>query len=88
MLTKKFTIVNKYGLHARSAARLVTLSSRYSSKINIVTNTKCVDAKSIMGVLTLAATQGTEIEVTVYGDDEVEALKALEELINDGFGEE
>lgn len=88
MLKKKFTIINKYGLHARSAARLVTLASHYGCKIDIFTESKRVDAKSIMGIMTLAATQGTEIEITVQGEDECEALAALEQLINDGFGEE
>lgn len=87
MLTKKIQIVNKLGLHARAAAKLVHLSSRYGSEILLKKNDHTVNGKSIMGVMMLAASKGTELDVEVTGDDEIVAMEAVENLIANRFGE-
>jgi phosphocarrier protein len=91
MLRKKIIIINKLGLHARAAAKFVATASRFSCKIEIAKGEQVVNGKSIMGVMMLAATQGTEVELIVDGEDseeESEALQALIELINNRFGED
>ncbi len=88
MIEKQFTIVNRLGLHARAAAQLVQTANRFSSDVLVKKEDLEVNGKSIMGILMLAAPQGSGIEVTVNGSDEVEALEALEALIDDGFGED
>lgn len=82
-------IINPLGLHARAAAQLVRLAGKYKSQIKLVRtdNEVMADAKSILSVLTLAASKGTELILTIQGADENEAAIALEKLINDGFGE-
>lgn len=87
MLRKKVTIVNKLGLHARAAAKLVHLASRHASEILLVKNNQRVNGKSIMGVMMLAAAKGAELELEVEGEDEVIALEAVENLIANRFGE-
>ena len=87
MQSKKLTIINKLGLHARASAKLVATASRFGSKVDITFENKTVNGKSIMGVMMLAASKGCEIEVSVTGDDEEQAIVAIEELINDRFGE-
>jgi len=87
MLTKSITIVNKLGLHARAAAKLAALASEFSSEILITRKQRQVNAKSIMGVMMLAAARGMEIEISVSGDDEQAAMDALETLINNRFDE-
>ncbi|MEK7833436.1 MAG: HPr family phosphocarrier protein, partial [Acidobacteriota bacterium] len=79
---------NRLGLHARAAAKLVKLAAGFQSRILIEARQKTADAKSIFSVLLLAATQNTEIEITVEGSDEEEAIGALCRLIADKFGEE
>jgi len=84
------TIRNRLGLHARAAARLVRLATSFDSEIFLVrtdARQERVDAKSILGVLLLAATTGTEIEVSAEGDDAEEALDALCKLVDDRLGE-
>lgn len=88
MQTRTVTIVNRLGLHARAAAKLVKLASGFQSKIVISARQKTADAKSIFSVLLLAATQSTEIEITVEGPDEETAMSALCTLIADKFGEQ
>ena len=88
MLKKKLTIVNKLGLHARAAAKLVKLASTFESEIQIKRQQREVNGKSIMGVMLLAAAKGTEIELTVSGPDEEVAMEQLTQLIQSGFGEE
>jgi phosphocarrier protein len=85
---KTVTIVNKLGLHARAAARLVTLASTFASDIRVARNGQEVNGKSIMGVMMLAASRGTEITLIVDGDDENEAIARLSELIEQRFGED
>lgn len=88
MIEKKIVIRNKLGLHARAAVKFVNLANRYSSSVKIVKDSNEVDGKSILGILTLAASQGTPIKLVVNGRDEAQAMKALCELINNRFGEE
>jgi len=88
MLKKTITIINKLGLHARAASKMVATASSFESKVLIGKDEKLIDGKSIMAVLMLAATKGTEIEVITDGKDEEEALQAINDLINRRFDEE
>ena len=88
MIRKQAKIVNKLGLHARAAAKLVTLASSFNSDIQLALNGKQINGKSIMGVMMLAAAQGYTIELIVSGSDEEQAVDALLELINSRFGED
>ena len=87
MQERKVTVINKLGLHARAASKFVNLAKRYASKIEVVTVAKTVDGKSIMSIMLLAASQGTEIGLRIDGDDEVDAIQAITDLIADRFGE-
>lgn len=88
MKSRKVTIVNKLGLHARASAKLVSLASGFKSEILLKRDTQQVNAKSIMGIMMLAAAQGTELELCADGRDEAKAVAALADLIQDRFGEE
>ena len=88
VFSKKLTIINKLGLHARAAAKLVSHSSHYLSEVEIKKDAQVVNGKSIMGVMMLAASQGTEIELIIKGDDAKEMLDDLTALIANRFGEE
>ncbi len=88
MIKKIFKINNKYGLHARPAALLVKTAGRFKSDIKVAKDGYVVNGKSLMGVMTLAAEPGSEIEVTVEGKDEQQAMEAIEELISKNFFEE
>jgi phosphocarrier protein len=88
MKSSRIVIPNKLGLHARAAAKLVSTASSFSSQIYLERNGNRINGKSIMGVMMLAASQGSEVTVMVEGDDEEQALAALLKLIHDGFGEE
>jgi phosphocarrier protein HPr len=88
MPSKEFTLINKLGLHARAAAKLVNLTSGFESDITLSRNGKTVNGKSIMGVMMLAASCGTAIEVDASGSDAEEALQQIEQLVQDRFGEE
>ncbi len=87
MLDKTVTIRNKLGLHARAAVKFVNLSNRFCSSIKIIKDGDEIDGKSILGILTLAATQGTSIRLLVSGKDEEAAMAALVELIGNRFDE-
>ena len=87
MQERTITIINKLGLHARAAAKFVTTASSYSSDIDISRNGQRVNGKSIMGVMMLAASRGTELLIITSGADEVAAADNLENLIADRFGE-
>lgn len=87
MISQKVTIINKLGLHTRAAAKLVHLASRYGSESKLIKGNKTVNCKSIMGVMMLAASKGTELELTVDGDDEIAAMEAIINLINNRFDE-
>jgi len=87
MVEKQLEIVNKLGLHARAAGSLAKLASRFSCEIQISFAGRTIDAKSIMAVMMLAASQGSIITVVCKGEDEQVALDQIEALINDFFGE-
>jgi phosphocarrier protein len=84
---KIFTIVNSLGLHARPAARIVQTANKHRSEIQLAKDGTAVNAKSIMGVLTLAASRGSQLTVTCEGEDAEAALQAIGGLIEQGFGE-
>lgn len=88
MTTRTLIIQNKLGLHARAAAKLVSTASAYGSSIELLCKGQKADAKSIMAVMMLAASAGTEVTITAEGPDAREAVDALSDLINDRFGEE
>ncbi|MFO7955146.1 HPr family phosphocarrier protein [Thioalkalivibrio sp.] len=81
-------IVNRLGMHARAAAKFVSLASQYAADVTVSRNRQEVNGKSIMGVMMLAAAQGSEITIEAEGEDASEALDALTELVADRFGEE
>ena len=80
-------IINKLGLHARASAKLTQVASSYRCEVWLTRNGRRVNAKSIMGVMMLAAGVGTEVELEVDGEDEEAALQAITRLIEDKFGE-
>ena len=88
MQERNVTIVNKLGLHARAAAKLVTMASGYASDVDIAKEDQSVNGKSIMGVMMLAASKGTNLLIRTNGDDEQEAADQLEKLVADKFGEQ
>ncbi len=88
MKERKIVINNELGLHARAAAKIVTLTNKFDSIINIINGNKSADAKSIMKILMLSAPKGTEIKITADGEDEALALDSLETLIKEKFDEE
>jgi phosphocarrier protein len=87
VIRRSLRIRNRLGLHARAAARFVHTASRFRSQVSAGRDGRTMDGKSILGILLLGASHGTEIEVAVDGPDEVEALEALEALVASGFGE-
>ncbi len=87
MVTREVTVPNRLGLHARAAAKFVHAAARYTSKIRVSRDTRTMDGKSIMGVLLLAAGQGTTIVIAAEGPDEADAVNALVALVQSGFGE-
>lgn len=87
MQEREVIIVNRLGLHARAAAKFVTLASTFSSTVDISKDGQTVNGKSIMGVMMLAASRGTNIVITTRGEDEQEAANQLEELVREKFGE-
>jgi phosphocarrier protein len=88
MLKQTLTIVNKLGLHARAATKLVKLASSFESAVQVKRKQREVNGKSIMGVMLLAASKGSDIELLVNGNDETSAMSKLSDLIKSGFGEE
>ena len=88
MLRTEVKIINKLGMHARAAAKFVTLAQTFIAEIKIEKNGQEVNGKSIMGVMMLAASQGSMIELVVDGDDEEQATRYLQELINNRFDED
>lgn len=87
MITTKIQIINKLGLHARASAKFVALAARFQSYLDVTKQNQTVNGKSIMGVMMLAASQGSELTLQFDGPDEVEMEKALVDLINNRFGE-
>ena len=88
MISVEITIINKLGLHARAAAKLVTLAAAYGSVIRIGYANRMVDSKSIMAVMMLAAAKGTVLQLQAEGNDESAAIEAISDLINRRFDEE
>ena len=85
--TENLTISNKLGLHLRAAAELVKVANKFKSQITIHHGVQNVNAKSLMGLMTLAAAKGTELEFVAEGDDAKDALAALKQLLAQKFGE-
>ena len=88
MKTASAQIVNKLGMHARASAKFVTLAAQFKSDVTLGRNGQNANGKSIMGIMMLAAGKGSQVELTVNGDDEDQALEALMGLIANRFGEE
>ena len=88
MITRRIIIINRLGLHARAATRLVSCASAFDSEIWIGNGDKSVNGKSIMGVLTLAANKGTELVFEIDGQDENAAVESIASLIENRFGED
>jgi phosphocarrier protein HPr len=86
-LEQTFGIVNSLGLHARPASQLVQIANRHKCEVQIIKDGTSVNAKSIMGVLTLAAARGSRLTVVCDGDDAESAMTAMGALISAGFGE-
>ncbi|MFT5656768.1 MAG: phosphocarrier protein HPr [Gammaproteobacteria bacterium] len=87
MISKKITIINKLGLHARAASKLVNCASQFESEVLIDKQGNRVNAKSIMGVMMLAASKGTEVLLEVEGRDETVCAQAIVQLISNRFDE-
>ena len=87
MLQQDAQIINKLGLHARASAKLTQIASGYKCEVMLSRNNRRVNAKSIMGVMMLAAAKGSTIRIETDGVDEAEAMQALLKLIDDRFGE-
>ncbi len=87
MQQREVEIINKLGLHARASAKLTQLAAKYQSDVQMSRNGRKVNAKSIMGVMMLAAGKGAKVTVEIDGPDEVEAMDAIVALIGDYFGE-
>jgi phosphocarrier protein len=87
VIKKTVRINNKLGLHARASAKLTKLAASFRSEVFMSRNGRRVNAKSIMGVMMLAAGLGTEVEIEIDGEDEAQAMQALVALIGDKFGE-
>ena len=88
MQERTVTIINKLGLHARAAAKFVTTAASFSSNVDLSRAGQRVNGKSIMGVMMLAASRGTELVIITQGNDEVEAADSLVNLVEDRFGEQ
>ena len=87
MIRREIAIRNRLGLHARAAARFVHTASRFQARVTAGRDGRVMDGKSILGILLLAASQGTAIEVVAEGPDEEAAIEALVALVEGGFGE-
>ena len=87
VVTVEVTVINRLGMHARAAARFVREASTYDSEIWVYKGKARVNGKSIMGILTLAAAMGDRIMIEAHGSDADEAIRALTDLVNTGFGE-
>ena len=88
MISKDLTVANKLGLHARAAAKVVALASNFASEISLQKGSRKINGKSIMGVMMLAASQHTIVNVVVDGEDEQQAMTEIENLFNNFFNED
>lgn len=87
MIRRAVTVRNRLGLHARAAARFVHAANAFRSRVTVSRDGRTMDGKSILGILLLAASQGTALELGADGEDEAAALEALAALVDSGFGE-
>jgi phosphocarrier protein NPr/phosphocarrier protein len=87
-MISKIKITNVLGLHARASSKLVKLTNKFSSQINISKGNLVIDAKSILGILSLGASFGTEIKIEIVGDDEETAMMEIIDLFQNKFGEQ
>jgi phosphocarrier protein len=87
MIKTKIKLLNKLGLHARASAKFVSTAAKYQSQIDVSSTSQTVNGKSIMGVMMLAANQGSELLLEIEGPDETQMNEALIQLINNYFGE-
>jgi len=87
MQRRELTIPNRFGLHARPAAKLVSLCSRYTSQVVVFANGRRADGRRMIALLLLSAAMGAQVAIEVRGPDEAEAMTAVTRLISDGFGE-
>jgi phosphocarrier protein HPr len=85
--TRTVTVVNQLGMHARAAAKFVHLAAKFQAHVRVARDAREMDGKSIMGLLLLAAARGTTIRISAEGGDEADAVAALAELVQTGFGE-
>jgi len=88
MTRREVEIRNRLGLHARAAARFVHVANRFKSRVQLSRDGRSMDGKSILGILLLAASQGTRLTIVAEGEDEADCVAALAELIEGGFGED
>jgi phosphocarrier protein len=88
MIVREVVVPNRLGLHARAAAKFVQMATRFHSRILVRRDSRTMDGKSIMGVLLLAAARGTTIAISADGPDELDAVGALVQLVETGFGED
>jgi phosphocarrier protein len=86
--SRSVAVVNQLGMHARAAAKFVHMAARYESNVRVARAAREMDGKSIMGILLLAAARGSTLTISAEGGDEVEAVDALVELVQAGFGED
>jgi phosphocarrier protein len=87
MQRRELEIINKLGLHARASAKLTQLAAKFESDVQVMRNNRKVNAKSIMGVMMLAAGKGSKITVEISGPDEEQAMDAISKLVGECFGE-
>jgi phosphotransferase system HPr (HPr) family protein len=87
MTSQAVTVVNQLGMHARAAAKFVHLATRFQAHVRVARDRREMDGKSIMGILLLAAARGSTITISAEGSDEQEAVTALVDLVQSGFGE-
>jgi phosphocarrier protein len=85
--SRTVTVSNPLGLHARAAAKFVNVAARYQSHIRVARDARVMDGKSIMGILLLAASRGSALVISAEGQDEADAVDALSQLVESGFGE-
>lgn len=87
MKTRVLKVMNRFGLHSRAAAKLVTVCSRFQSTVTLVVNGRRANGRQLIALIMLSASMGSQVYVEVQGPDELKALDAVTRLITDGFGE-
>ena len=88
MISRNLSVLNKLGLHARAAAKVVFMANKFDSDITLVKDDKQADAKSIMKILMLSASKGSVINITIQGEDEIQAMNSIEKLFHNKFDED